>query len=248
MLAGRRRSGVGCKFRGRDSPVDFAGTPPTRGLTGHLIHASPRLTGTLTDRVLATMREARPTDVAENGHGRSRLGGSTYYRLPRHPLNRLAGGVTQYGHGAPCDGAGGRTQNSCRNGASAARRVGLPERDSSVAECATDGDGTRLSAVVREFLCRSTERHTRASEGQRTSASRRGALRRRSRRPPGWCWCSWHWPCSRAWSLRSRCARNPTTCTAPGPSGPRPPLMRDRGQHRERCSRPRDAAVSAGPG
>jgi len=123
MLAGRRRSGVECKFRGRHSPVDFAGTPPTRGLTGHLIHASPRLTGTLTDRVLATMREAGPTDVAENGHGRSRLGGSTYYRATRRTFPPA--GVTQHGHGAPCDGAGGRTQNSCRNVGSAARRVGL---------------------------------------------------------------------------------------------------------------------------
>jgi ubiquinone/menaquinone biosynthesis C-methylase UbiE len=63
--------------------VDFAGTPPKRGLSGHLIHRSPRLAGTLTDRVLATMREADLTDVAENGHGRSRLGGYTYYRAAR---------------------------------------------------------------------------------------------------------------------------------------------------------------------
>jgi SAM-dependent methyltransferase len=63
--------------------VDFAGTPPKRGLRGHLIHRRPRLAGDLADRVLAAMREAGLTDVAENGHGRSRLGGYTYYRAAR---------------------------------------------------------------------------------------------------------------------------------------------------------------------
>jgi ubiquinone/menaquinone biosynthesis C-methylase UbiE len=63
--------------------VDFAGTPPKRGLSGHLIHRSPRLAGNLPDRVLAAMREAGLTDVAENGHGRSRFGGYTYYRATR---------------------------------------------------------------------------------------------------------------------------------------------------------------------
>ena len=63
--------------------VDFAGTTPTRGLRGHLIHRSPRLAGNSADRVLGTMREAGLTDVAENGQGRSRLGGYTYYRAAR---------------------------------------------------------------------------------------------------------------------------------------------------------------------
>jgi ubiquinone/menaquinone biosynthesis C-methylase UbiE len=63
--------------------VDFGGTPPKRGLSGHLFHRSPRLTGTLADRVLGTMREAGLTEVAENGHGRSRFGGYTYYRAAR---------------------------------------------------------------------------------------------------------------------------------------------------------------------
>jgi ubiquinone/menaquinone biosynthesis C-methylase UbiE len=63
--------------------VDFAGTAPTRGLAGHLMHRNPHMVGTLADRVLATMREAGLTDVAENGHGRSRFGGYTYYRATR---------------------------------------------------------------------------------------------------------------------------------------------------------------------
>ena len=63
--------------------VDFAGTPPKRGLSGHLLHRSTRLAGTLGDRVLAAMREADLIDVAENGHGRSRLGGYTYYHATR---------------------------------------------------------------------------------------------------------------------------------------------------------------------
>jgi ubiquinone/menaquinone biosynthesis C-methylase UbiE len=63
--------------------VDFAGTPSKRGLGGHLFHRSPRLAGTLADRVLGTMREAGLTEVAENGHGRSRFGGYTYYRATR---------------------------------------------------------------------------------------------------------------------------------------------------------------------
>jgi hypothetical protein len=36
--------------------------------------------GNLADHVLATMREAGLTDVAENGRGRGRFGGYTYYR------------------------------------------------------------------------------------------------------------------------------------------------------------------------
>jgi ubiquinone/menaquinone biosynthesis C-methylase UbiE len=63
--------------------VDFAATPPKRGPIDHLIHRSPRLAGTLADRVLATMSEAGLTDVADNGHGHSRLGGYTYYRATR---------------------------------------------------------------------------------------------------------------------------------------------------------------------
>jgi ubiquinone/menaquinone biosynthesis C-methylase UbiE len=63
--------------------VDFAGTPRKRGLSGHLIHRSPRLAGNLADRVLATMREAAMIDVADNGQGRSGFGGYTYYRAAR---------------------------------------------------------------------------------------------------------------------------------------------------------------------
>jgi ubiquinone/menaquinone biosynthesis C-methylase UbiE len=63
--------------------VDFAGSPPKKGLSGHLIHRNPDMVGSLADRVLATMREAGLTDVAENGRGRSRVGGYTYYRAAR---------------------------------------------------------------------------------------------------------------------------------------------------------------------
>jgi len=60
--------------------VDFAGTPPKRGLTGHLVHRGPRLDGNLADRVLAALRQAGLSEVAENGHGRSPFGRYTYYR------------------------------------------------------------------------------------------------------------------------------------------------------------------------
>lgn len=60
--------------------VDFAGTPHKRGLRGHLLHRSPRLDGNLAELVLAGLREAGLTEVAENGHGRSPFGGYTYYR------------------------------------------------------------------------------------------------------------------------------------------------------------------------
>ncbi len=63
--------------------VDFAGSPPKKGLSGHLIHRNSHMVGNLADHVLATMRKAGLTDVAENGHGRSRLGGYTYYRATR---------------------------------------------------------------------------------------------------------------------------------------------------------------------
>jgi SAM-dependent methyltransferase len=63
--------------------VDFAGAPPKKGLSGHLIHRNPRLAGNPTDHVLAAMRETGLTDVAENGHGSSRFGGYTYYRAVR---------------------------------------------------------------------------------------------------------------------------------------------------------------------
>jgi ubiquinone/menaquinone biosynthesis C-methylase UbiE len=63
--------------------VDFAGTPAKRGLSGHLLHRNRHMVGNLPDRVLAAMREAGLTDVAVNGHGRSRLGRYTYYRATR---------------------------------------------------------------------------------------------------------------------------------------------------------------------
>jgi ubiquinone/menaquinone biosynthesis C-methylase UbiE len=63
--------------------VDIAGTSHRRGPMGHLLHRNPRPTGNAADRVMASLREAGLTDVAENGHGSNRFGGYTYYRAVR---------------------------------------------------------------------------------------------------------------------------------------------------------------------
>jgi ubiquinone/menaquinone biosynthesis C-methylase UbiE len=62
--------------------ADFAGVPADRGLS-RLVHRNPSLAGNLADAVLAALRQAGLTDVAENGHGSNHFGGYLYYRAGR---------------------------------------------------------------------------------------------------------------------------------------------------------------------
>ena len=63
--------------------VDFADAPSRHGVGGRLLHRSPRLAGSLPDRILALLRDAGLTDVAENGDGSNHFGGYAFYRAVR---------------------------------------------------------------------------------------------------------------------------------------------------------------------